>query len=134
VETADNRSTGKNNGEKGFYPDYLIEILVVVYIVIEVTLVLALLYPPPVGRQIDFSAQFQPRPEWYFLWLYQLVRYFPGRTAFVGIAVVPLSAVLLLIFIPYIDRGRHGRLRASVVGIALIIAFLIFTLIPLLGP
>ncbi len=124
----------ENNTGKSFYPDYLIEILFVIFIAIELTLALALLYPQPIGRQIDFSAQFQPKPEWYFLWLYQLVRYFPGRTAFVGIVLVPLSAILLLIFIPYIDRGRHGRLRASVAGIALIIAFLIFTLIPVLGP
>lgn len=124
----------ENNTGKSFYPDYLIEILFVVFITIELTLALALLYPQPIGRQIDFSAQFQPKPEWYFLWLYQLVRYFPGRTAFVGIVLVPLSAILLLIFIPYIDRGRYGRLRASVAGIALIIAFLIFTLIPVLGP
>jgi quinol-cytochrome oxidoreductase complex cytochrome b subunit len=34
---------------------------------IEVVLILAVLFPPQIGREIDFSAQFSPRPEWYFL-------------------------------------------------------------------
>lgn len=116
-----------------FYPDYVVEILFVVFIAIELVLILAFLYPQPIGRQIDFSARFQPRPEWYFLWLYQLVRYFPGKTAFIGTALIPLIAVLLLIFMPFIDRGKNGRLMASAIAIALFLAFIIFTLIPVLS-
>lgn len=117
-----------------FYPDYIIEILFVIFITIELTLIFAFLCPQTIGRQIDFSATFQPRPEWYFLWLYQLVRYFPGKTAFIGTVLIPLIAVLLLIFMPFIDRGRHGRLRASIAAIALLLAFIVFTLIPAFNP
>lgn len=116
--------------DRQFYPDYLIEILFVVFITIELALILALLYPQGIGRQIDFSAQFQPKPEWYFLWLYQLVRYFPGKTAFIGTVLIPLLAVLLLVFIPYIDRGQKGRQRAVITGLILLLTFIIFTLIP----
>jgi quinol-cytochrome oxidoreductase complex cytochrome b subunit len=91
------------------------------------------LYPPEIGRQIDFSAQYQPKPEWYFLWSYQLVRYFPGNTTFIGTVLIPSLAVLALILIPYIDRGRHGRLRASLVGMFLLLAFVLFTVIPALS-
>ncbi|HET6514278.1 MAG TPA: hypothetical protein VFG09_03900 [Thermodesulfovibrionales bacterium] len=118
---------------KRFYPDYLVEILFVVFLVTELTLALALLYPPEIGRQIDFSAQYQPKPEWYFLWSYQLVRYFPGNTTFIGTVLIPSLAVLALILIPYIDRGRHGRLRASLVGMFLLLAFVLFTVIPALS-
>lgn len=117
-----------------FYPDYIIEILFVIFIAIELALIFAFLYPQTIGRQIDFSATFQPRPEWYFLWLYQLVRYFPGKTAFIGTVLIPFIAVLLLIFMPFIDRGRHGRLRASIAAIALLLAFIVFTLIPAFNP
>lgn len=119
--------------EKKFYPDYLIEIIFVAFIIVELTLILAFLYPQTIGRQIDFSAQYQPKPEWYFLWLYQLVRYFPGRSAFVGTVAIPVIAVLAAMLIPYIDRGRNGRLRASLIGIALLLVFLIFTLISALS-
>jgi quinol-cytochrome oxidoreductase complex cytochrome b subunit len=82
---------------------------------------------PSIGRQIDFSAQYQPRPEWYFLWIYQLVRYFPGRTAFVGTVLLPIVAVLALILIPFLDRGERGRLKALLVGITLALLFVVFT-------
>lgn len=116
--------------KKSFYPDYLIEILLVVFFIIEAVMVLSLLYPPVIGRQIDFTAGFQPKPEWYFLWLYQLVRYFPGRTAFIGTILIPSLSIALLLFIPYIDRGKQGRLFAIIVGLTLILSFIILTLIP----
>ncbi len=123
-----------NNGKKEFYPDYLIEISIVIFIAIELAVVLGLTYPQDIGRQINFSTPYQPLPEWYFLWLYQIVRYFPGRWAFIGTVLLPLIAVLLLVFIPYIDRGNHGRLKATLAALALLLSFIIFTLIPYFNP
>lgn len=122
-----------NRGEKSFYPDYLIEILFVVFFIIEAVLILSLLYPPVIGRQIDFTAGFQPKPEWYFLWLYQLVRYFPGKTAFIGTIVIPSLFIALLLLIPYLDRGKHGHILAMITGLMLLLLFLILTLIPALN-
>ncbi|OGW21018.1 MAG: hypothetical protein A2X55_01125 [Nitrospirae bacterium GWB2_47_37] len=118
--------------EKKFYPDYFSEIIVSILIAVEVLIILALLYYPSIGRQIDFTKPFQPRPEWYFLWLYQLVRYFPGKSAFIGTVMIPVASVLLLLFIPYIDRGKNGRVRAIMAGSAILSAFVIFTLLSLL--
>jgi cytochrome b6-f complex subunit 4 len=120
----------KEKSQKRFYPDYLLEILFMVFIVIEAVLILALLYPPAIGREIDFTAGFQPKPEWYFLWLYQLVRYFPGGSAFIGTILIPLFSIALLILIPYIDRGRHGRILSIIAGMLLFLTFLILTIIP----
>lgn len=119
--------------EKNFYPDYLIEIIFVFFIIIETVFILALLSPPVIGRPIDLSAGFQPKPEWYFLWLYQLVRYFPGKTAFIGTVVLPFLFFILLLFIPYIDRGRYGYLISAIVGLFLLLSFLILTIIPTLN-
>ncbi len=123
-----------NNGKKEFYPDYLIEISIVIFIAIELAVVLGLIYPQDIGRQINFSTPYQPLPEWYFLWLYQIVRYFPGRWAFIGTVLLPIIAVLLLVFIPYIDRGKRGRLKATLAALALLLSFIIFTLIPYFNP
>jgi len=120
-------------GEKKFYPDYLVEILFVVFIVLELTMVLALLYPKALGRQIDFSAQYQPKPEWYFLWLYQFVRYFPGRSAFIGTVLIPVGAGFLLLLVPFFGRGKYGRLKVIIAAMILLSTFLIFTLIPVLS-
>ncbi len=120
--------------EKEFYPDYLIEIVIVIFIAIELAVVLSLLYPQVIGRQIDFATPYRPLPEWYFLWLYQVVRYFPGKWAFFGTVLFPLIAVLTIVFIPYIDRGKGGRLKATLAGLALLFAFIVLTLIPYFNP
>lgn len=116
--------------EKNFYPDYLIEISVVVIVVLELTIVLALLSPPMIGRQINFSTPFQPLPEWYFYWLFQLVRYFPGKLTFVGSVVIPSIAAAVFISIPFIEKRKHGRALTLFAAITLIILFLILTIIP----
>lgn len=118
--------------KKKFYPDYLSEIIFVILVALEILIILALLYYPSVGRQIDFTRPFQPKPEWYFLWLYQLVRYFPGKSAFIGTVMIPLIFVLLLLLIPYIDRGKIGRLKAIAVGGIILLAFVILTLLSVL--
>ncbi|UCG78434.1 MAG: hypothetical protein JSV21_00940 [Nitrospirota bacterium] len=119
---------------KEFYPDYLVEISIVIFIAVELTVVLALVYPQLIGRQIDFSTPYRPLPEWYFLWLYQAVRYFPGRWAFIGTVLLPFIAAISLIMIPYIDRGKRGRTRAILVGVSLLLAFVVLTLIPYISP
>lgn len=122
------------NRQKEFYPDYLIEILLVIFLIIELIVILALLYPPAIGRQIDFSAPFSPKPEWYFLWLYQLIRYFPGKRVVIGTTVIPLTAVLVLILIPFIDKGKWGRLMVVIAGILLLISFALLTISAVLNP
>jgi len=113
------------NRDKKFYPDYLFEILLVSLVVLQVTLVLSIIFAPPTGRPIDFSRNFQPLPEWYFLSLYQLLKYFPGRWAFVGVAVLPLTALYLIFALPFIEKTPSRRLRdrktsAAIAGLLLL--------------
>jgi cytochrome b6-f complex subunit 4 len=124
----------RQGDEKRFYPDYLSEVLFVAFLTIELVLALAMLFPQTLGRQIDFSAQYRPKPEWYFLWLFEILRYFPGKTAFIGAVVIPVLFIALLILIPYIDRGKRGRIRASIVAAGLLLTFLAFTIISALNP
>jgi quinol-cytochrome oxidoreductase complex cytochrome b subunit len=116
---------------KRFYPDYLSEIIAVILICLELLIILALIQPPAIGREIDLLKPFQPRPEWYFLWLFELIGYFPGPTAVIGTVIIPVAAALLLLFIPYIDRGEKGRRRATMIFISLLLLFTIFTLLSL---
>lgn len=119
----------EKKGDKHFYPDYLSEIVATIFICCEILIILALLYPPLIGRQIDFLKPFQPRPEWYFLWLFELIGYFPGNTAVIGTVIIPIVYVLLLLSIPYIDKGEKGRLKAALTGISLLLMFVIFTIL-----
>ncbi|RMG03338.1 MAG: hypothetical protein D6726_05820 [Nitrospirae bacterium] len=125
----------KNNQterQRPFYPDYLFEVTLVIFITLEVVTVLALIFPQPLGRMINFTAPYQPLPEWYFYWLYQLVRYFPGRWMFVGTVLIPLLIILLLFYLPWIEKGKAGRKGVLVITFLILSAFLILTLIPAL--
>jgi ubiquinol-cytochrome c reductase cytochrome b subunit len=64
------------------------------------------------------SSDYVPRPEWYFLGLFQLLKYFPGRLEIIGALILPGLAMTFLAALPWIDRGgtRHWRGRRVVLG------------------
>ena len=96
--------------ELTFFPYYFFEITLISLFTIEAVLLLAVLFPPGVGREIDFSAPYGPRPEWYFLFLYQLTKYFPGRFTFVGAVLLPGLALSVLLLAPFLDSGKATEL------------------------
>jgi len=108
-------SVPKEDTQKTFYPHFVAEIAAAILVCLQILLIIAMIFVPEMGRQIDLSRQFQPRPEWYFLWLFELVRYFPGRSIIIGTVLIPLVTVLLLMLIPFIDSGRNGEKRTSAV-------------------
>lgn len=112
--------------EKKFFPYYLFEITLVALFTVEAVLLLAVLFPSAVGREIDFSAQYSPRPEWYFLFLYQLTKYFSGRWTFVGAILLPGLAFSVLFLAPFLDSGAEQSLRkrkvTAVIGFGLLAA------------
>ena len=131
----DRKMKGPGAEEKRFYPDYLAEILATVFLALGAVFILAMLFPPAIGREINFVAAYQPKPEWYFLWLYELVRYFPGKLAFLGTVAIPLFVFGLVLSIPRIDSGSAAAGRVAAVSFILVaVGFLILTLIPLLTP
>ncbi|RME67413.1 MAG: hypothetical protein D6778_03290 [Nitrospirae bacterium] len=121
-----------NRHKKDFYPDYLFEVVLTIALALEALFVLSTLYPKGIGRVIDFTAPYQPKPEWYFLWLYQLVRYFHGPFIFVGTVVLPFLAVMVLLLIPWIDRKLSPKVSVGA-GIGLFIGFVVLTILAYIG-
>ncbi len=62
-----------------------------------------------------------PRPEWYFLFLFQMLKLFQGPLEFFGAIVLPGVAVGSLFLLPFIDRGKMLKLRQRTGAIALVI-------------
>lgn len=126
----------ENKNENTFFPYYFFEIMLVSIFTIEVVLVLAVLFPPAIGREIDFSAQFNPRPEWYFLSLYQLTKYFYGRWTFVGAVLLPGLVFTALLLTPFLDKSRSSGLRQrktpAILGCCLFAVAIALTLLSLL--
>lgn len=84
--------------------------------------------PPLEGPADPTDATYIPRPEWYFLGLFQLLKYFPGKWEVVGAMVVPGVAAGFLALLPWLDRGpeRDPRRRRTImaavfVGVAAVV-------------
>jgi ubiquinol-cytochrome c reductase cytochrome b subunit len=72
--------------------------------------VLALGWPAPLERIADPTDRaYVPRPEWYFLPLFQLLKFFRGPLEPIGTAVLPGLSMLLLALVPWLDRGTTRR-------------------------
>jgi len=61
----------------------------------------------------------EPRPDWYFLFLFELLRIFktPWQLIFATI-IIPTIMMVLLVAWPFLDRGRDRRLSRRPVGVA----------------
>jgi mono/diheme cytochrome c family protein len=75
--------------------------------------------PAPLEAQADPSQPYEARPEWYFMFLFQALRYFHGPYEIVGTFVLPTTFFLLLFFWPFLDRNpqRDPRRRPVAIGL-----------------
>jgi mono/diheme cytochrome c family protein len=109
----------KQHGVK-FFPDIVYKDMLVAFgvflLLISLATFLGVKAEPPADPS---DASYIPRPEWYFLFLFQMLKYFPGRLEWIGTTIVPAAAVLLLLVLPFIDRSpyRHWRKRKIAIGI-----------------
>jgi ubiquinol-cytochrome c reductase cytochrome b subunit len=108
--------------EKGifFFPDLLFKDAVVSLLIFVALILLAYFVGAPLEEQANpADATYTPRPEWYFIFLFQLLKYFPGSLEVVGVIVIPTIAILVLAALPLLDRGpkRHFLNRKLWVGI-----------------
>ena len=62
-----------------------------------------------------------PRPEWYFLFLFQTLKLFKGPLEVVGSVVLPGLAVLALILVPFIDRGAMIKVTRRTFAVAVVV-------------
>lgn len=74
----------------------------------------------PLDEKADpLATDYVPRPEWYFFFIFQLLKYFSGDLEVIGIVVIPVLAVVFLALLPFLDRSRtrHYRSRPVVTGV-----------------
>lgn len=60
----------------------------------------------PADPASQFSAA---RPEWYFLFLFELLKYFPGESEIWGAIILPGAAVGFMFVMPYIGQWKLGH-------------------------
>ena len=114
-----------------FFPDIIFKDALVAFAVFILLVCLAYFIGAPLeARANPADTTYTPRPEWYFLFLFQLLKYFPGKLEVVGVIVIPTLAILFLVSLPFLDRkpARHFMNRPVITGMTLFGVAAILTL------
>ena len=97
-----------------FYPDIIFKDLLPVIglflLLVGMAAFVGVVNEPPADPS---DSSYIPRPEWYFLFLFEMLKFFPGEIEWVGTFVIPTIAVLALLLLPFYDRSpfRHWSKR-----------------------
>ena len=111
-----------NKPMQKFYPTQVFKDTIATFIWFAVLMGMAIAAKVPLGRMADpTDTSFIPRPEWYFLFLFQIVKLFEGPLEIVGTIILPTLAILALFMVPFIDRGRAIAIRQRFGAIAIVI-------------
>ena len=88
-------------------------------------------WPAPLGDPADPTVStFVPRPEWWVLFLNQLLTLFKGPLTVIGSVIIPGGLVVLILALPFLDTSpdRHPAKRKKVLLVAAVIAVILLGL------
>lgn len=103
-----------------FWPDIIYKDLVISLALFIVLVIMATWIGVSQEPKADPSdSTYIPRPEWYFLFLFQMLKYFPGSLEWLGTTIIPIIAILALFLLPFFDRSprRYWKGRPWAIGI-----------------
>jgi mono/diheme cytochrome c family protein len=121
----------KHRQSSQFWPDQVFKDVLVGALVVLVLIALSTYAQPPLTGPADpADTSYTPKPEWDFLFLYQALKFFPGRLEVIGTVGIPIAMVMLLVFLPFLDRGeeRHPARRPIAMAGGLIVVVGVLTL------
>lgn len=122
--------------EETFYPSFVFkEIVVMMLVFILVAVILAVVFPPELGDPADPTDNlFVPKPEWYFMSLYQLLKYFPGKLEIIATAIIPSGGLIVLLLLPFIDRNQEQRpTQRPIAMVMMILTIVVVVLLTWIG-
>ncbi len=120
---------------KPFFPYVIAKDGSMACIVLVVIIVLAIVLGAELGPKADpTTTTYTPRPEWYFFFLFELLRVVkPPELVFLATVGIPTICLVLLLLLPFYDRGpeRHPLRRpiAMTAGVATIAAMAYLTVL-----
>jgi menaquinol-cytochrome c reductase cytochrome b/c subunit len=97
---------------EAFWPNFLLKEWMVGAVFLVGYLCLTVAHPSPLERMADpTDTAYIPLPDWYFLFLYQLLKYTyaAGPYTVIGAMIMPGLAFGGLLLAPFIDRGPERR-------------------------
>jgi menaquinol-cytochrome c reductase cytochrome b/c subunit len=118
---------------KPFFPYAVLKDSTMALVVAAVIIVLAIVLGAEQGPKVDpTSTTYVPRPDWYFYFLFELLRVIkPPALVPVATVIIPTIAMVLLLLLPFYDRGPERRPErrpiATTAGILTIVAIAYLT-------
>ncbi|QDU80570.1 Cytochrome bc complex cytochrome b subunit [Polystyrenella longa] len=111
-------------GAARYWPEQTVRNWVVFSIAFGIVAYLAYTVGAPLEVPADPSIHHIARPEWYFLFLFELRRYFPPELDFIATMVIPTVGLLFMLFLPFIDRFCSQR-AGTILRYVIIIGFVV---------
>ena len=132
-------SVQKQNVRKmKFVPNFLLRDLIGWILAIGVLAALAALFPWELGQKADPFAPAPAgiKPEWYFLFMFQTLKYLPAKILGMDGEVLGIMAFnivgILLFIVPFVDRdpeNRKRRLLFNVIGVVALLYIVVMTIV-----
>jgi ubiquinol-cytochrome c reductase cytochrome b subunit len=108
--------------KKKFFPEQVFKDTIAVFLGFMVLFILAVAAKVPLESLADpTDTSYVPRPEWYFLFLFQTLKFLPGALEVVGSTILPGLAILALFCAPFIDRAPMQKIRQRTVAIGIVV-------------
>lgn len=114
-----------------YWPHQTIRNTTVVSVVFAIIAFLGYTQGAPLEAPADPEIHYIPRPEWYFLFLFELRTYFPGELEIIATMVIPTVGLGFLLLLPFLDRFFSEKISKAlhyfiVIGFVLSWTFLTF--------
>jgi len=116
-----------------FFPKQVAKDLAASLVVVAIVFALTIReHGAPLDAPADPSSDYPARPEWYFLALFQLLKYFHGPLELVGTVGLPALVAGYLLALPLLDKSAttaiRGRVRVLVPLVALALGVVFLTM------
>ena len=110
----------KNEGEP-FFPYSVAHDSIMAVFVLALIIFLALMFGAELGPKVDpTTTTYVPRPDWYFFFLFEVLRVMKNIPKFTDLATigVPTVCMILLFLLPFYDRSAERRITHRPVALA----------------
>ena len=127
--------------EVEWFPKVFLYLAMIGGVLVSVLLAVSALFPFSLPPQYtpEAAASYVSQPEWYFLWMYQVLKFsfFEGPGIYLGLGVITLFFVLLIL-LPFYDRGKERKLGSrpffTTIGVLIIAELITLTIWGYLTP
>ncbi len=116
---------------EAFWPNFLLKEWLAGSVFLVGFLTLVLTHPSPLEGMADpTTAGYIPLPDWYFLFLYELLKYEYASQDFIllGVIVIPGLAFGALLLAPFLDNGPERRPNKRPIATSLMLLALVATI------